>query len=541
MARMTKDGKTATVPPEKVAAAQARGWTVLPDSGETEGADMSVGEPAAKPTNPVADAAKAFATGASRWATLGLDDEASGVMTGLLEAVSPTSLSDEGDDVLTRLEKGYRQGKTDRRALVDDMSKRSPTAYNTGAGAGAGLAAALTPATAGARVLAAGVAGPGFADIDLGKREAPAAAARSVGAGLVGGAVVDKAAAVAAPAISKAVTAATEKLQALQPAAREAAIDALDAIVKAGGPKAAALKKIDDVVKGAASKAADKMRPATPAPPAAPAPPAPPVDNSFAEAMAQDAMARRLGGLVDEPMPAMPPRNPRTPADQIPAARNPRTPADQIPKAPPADPLDELVAARVPAATAPAAAASESASTVIPVVTKNSSAGNIAQAVEATAVQLGTTDLATIANALKLPTTLVSDPLKNAVKRFAFREAVKASAGKAAPATDDVGVALQELAAEGKQAAGGMTDEAMSAINQARREVPRSLLPGDRPMAQVAGANQGAEMRAAYQALTPEQRVQWIQYLRGQGYPDEKIRTMLGVTQRDWRAQSFNR
>ena len=535
MARMTKDGKTATVPPEKVAAAQARGWTVLPDSGETEGADMSVGEPAAKPTNPVADAGKAFATGASRWATLGMDDEASGVMTGLLEAVSPTSLSDEGDDVLTRLEKGYRQGKTDRRALVDDMSKRSPTAYNTGAGAGAGLAAALTPATAGARTLAAGIAGPGLADVDLGRREAPAEAARSVATGLVGGAVFDKATSVAAPAILKAVTAATEKLQTLQPAARAAAIDALDAIVKAGGPKAAALKKIDDVVKGAASKAVDKLRPATPAPPAAPAPPAPPVDNSFAEAMAQDAMARRLGGLVDEPMPTMPPRSPRTPADQIPAARNPRTPADQIPKAPSADPLDELVTARMPPA-------SEPMSTVVPVVTKNSSAGNIAQAVEATAVQLGTTDLATIANALKLPTTLVADPLKNAVSRFAFREAVKASAGKAAPMADDAAAVLKEIAAEGRPSTPGvLPDEAMAAINQAKREVPRSLLPGDRPMAQVAGANQGAEMRAAYEALSPEQRVAWIATLRRQGLDDEKIRTMLGITKAKWRQTSFNR
>jgi hypothetical protein len=462
-----------------------------------------------------------------------MDDEASGVMTGLLEAFSPTSLSDEGDDVLTRLEKGYRQGKQDRRALVDDLSKRSPQAYNTGAGAGAGLAAALTPATAGARVLAAGIAGPGIADIDLGRRDAPAAAARSVGAGVVGGAVVDKAASVIAPAVSKAVTAATEKLQALQPGAREAAIDALDAIVKAGGPKAAMLKKVDDVVKSAASTGLGKLR--TPPPPAAPAPapPAPPVDNSFAEAMAADTLSKRLGGLIDEPMPTMAPLNPRTPAEQIPKVLSPRTPADQIPKAA-ADPIDEIVTARM-------APASEPTSAVIPVVTKNSSAGNIAQAVEATAIKLGTTDLATIANALKLPTTLVSDPLKNAVGRFAFREAVKGAAGKVAGAADDVeGAALRELAAESKTA-GGMTDEAMAAINQAKREVPRSLLPGDRPMAQVAGANQGAEMRAAYAALTPEQRVQWIQYLRGQGFPDEKIRTMLGVTMRDWRAQSFNR
>lgn len=534
MARMTKDGKTATVPPERVAAAQARGWTLLPESGETEGSDMSVGEPAAsaKPAEPIADAAKAFATGASRWATLGMDDEASGVMTGLLEAFSPTSLSDEGDDVLTRLEKGYRQGKTDRRVLVDDLSKRSPTAYNTGAGAGAGLAAALTPATAGARTLAAGIAGPGLADVDLGRREAPAEAARSVATGLVGGAVFDKATSVAAPAISKAVTAATEKLQGLQPAAREAALDALDAIVKAGGPKAAALKKIDDVVKGAASKAVNKMRPATPAPPTPPAPPAPPVDNSFAQAMADDALARRLGGLVDEPMPTMPPRNPRTPADQIPAPRNARTPADQIPKA--ADPIDELVIARMPPA-------SEPASTVVPVVTKNSSAGNIAQAVEAKAVELGTTDLATIANALKLPTTLVSDPLRNAVQRFAFREAVKASAGKAAPVADDAAAVLKEIAAEGRPTPGVLPDEAMAAINQAKREVPRSLLPGDRPMAQVAGANQGAEMRAAYNALDEAQRVAWIANLRRQGLDDEKIRTMLGITKAKWRQTSFNR
>lgn len=245
-----------------------------------------------------------------------------------------------------------------------------------------------------------------------------------------------------------------------------------------------------------------------------------PLDPAVARALAEESKKPNpLASLLDEPMPTMP-------------ARNPRTPADQIPKA--ADPIDELVTARMPAA-------SEPMSTIVPVVTKNSSAGNIAQAVEAKAVELGTTDLATIANALKLPTSLVTAPLKNAVGRFAFREAVKANAGKTAGAADDVeGAALRELAAESK-AAGGMTDEAMSAINQARREVPRSLLPGDRPMAQVAGANQGAEMRAAYAALTPEQRVQWIQYLRGQGFADEKIRTMLGVTMRDWRAQSFNR
>jgi hypothetical protein len=447
-----------------------------------------------------------------------------------MEAVSPTSTSDEGDDVLTRLQKGYRQGKADRRATVDKAYEASPNAYRAGAVAGGVGAAALAPELAAGGELAV-LSGLGLSDADLTSPEAIKAAALSLAGSELVGAAANKASPVVSAAFSRLSDSAKEaakKIASLSPESRSKALDALTALVKKGPTKV-----VTDAAKDKAAAALQSLKPKPPAAPPAPPPAPPPVDNSFAEAMAEQTLAKRLGGLVDEPMPTMAPLNPRTPAEQIPKVLSPRTPADQIPKAA-TDPIDELVTARMPAA-------SEPASTIIPVVTKNSSAGNIAQAVEATAIQLGTTDLATIANALKLPTTLVSDPLKNAVGRFAFREAVKGAAGKVAGAAGDVeGAALRELAAESKQA-GGMTDEAMSAINQAKREVPRSLLPGDRPMAQVAGANQGAEMRAAYAALTPEQRVQWIQYLRGQGFADEKIRTMLGVTMRDWRAQSFNR
>lgn len=515
MARMTKDGKQATVPPEKVPAAQARGWMLVPEGGEMESGDENdpneneVGEPPddERPSPTMSDNAKAFATGASRWGSLGLDDTMSGLIAGGLEAISPTSLSDEGDDVLTRLQKGYSQGKADRRALVDEMSDRAPTAYNAGAVAGAALPVVLVrkvpeglPRMLAGRA-ASTVGAVGISDADPLSMEGAEAAAK----GWVFDAALGKMVPIAGAALSRVAEPIKRAAAAAAEKGRGRVADALDALVKAGGsPAEAAKKKAADLAK----EASKRVRGAPP-PPAEPVPPA-----------------------------SAPPAEAAPPVDE--GAFRPGLPTAKAP----ADPLEELVTARMPTeapATTPTPAASEPMSTIVPVVTKNSSAGNIAQAVEATAVQLGTTDLATIANALKLPTSLVTDPLKNAVGRFAFREAVKANAGKAAGAADDVGVALQELAAEGKQAAGGMTDEAMSAINQARREVPRSLLPGDRPMSQVAGANQGAEMRAAYQALTPEQRVQWIQYLRGQGLTDEKIRTLVGVTQRDWRAQSFNR
>lgn len=512
-----KDGVRALVDADKLDAALAKSWVVVP---EGEGEEPAPAEkPARRPSPTMTDNAKAFATGASRWGTLGFDDTIGGLIAGGLEAISPTSLSDEGDDVLTRLQKGYAAGKTDRRTLVDEMSERAPAAYNAGAVTGAAVPMALLrkvpeglPRMLAGR--AASTAGAvGISDADPLSAEGAEAAAK----GWVFDAALGKMVPIAGAALSRvaepvkrAVTTAAEK-------GRGRVADALDALVSAGGSPAEVVKKKAADLAKEASKRVRGAAPAEPVPPAE-APPAAPVDDSFAQAMADDALARRLGGLVDEPMPTMPPRNPRTPADQIPKA---------------ADPIDDLVTARMPEpAAAPVAA---------PAVTKNSSAGQIAQAVEAKALELGTTDLATIANALKLPTTLVSDPLRNAVQRFAFREAVKASAGKAAPAADDAAAVLKEIAAEGRPTPGVLPDEAMAAINQARREVPRSLLPGDRPMAQVAGANQGAEMRAAYQALTPEQRVQWIQYLRGQGIPDEKIRTMLGVTQRDWRAQSFNR
>jgi len=528
--RMTKDGKNASVPADKVEEMLRRNWSPVPEGeSESEHEEPTSEEPARPRLSPTAsDNAKAFATGASRWGSLGFDDTLSGLLTAGLEAASPTSLSDEGDDVLTRLQKGYAAGKQDRRNLVTEMSERAPTAYNAGAVTGAALPVVLVrKVPEGLPRLLAGraastVGAVGISDADPMSQEGLEAAAK----GWVFDAALGKMVPVAGAALSRVAEPVKRAAAAAVEKSRGKVADALDALVKAGGSPVAALKqKGVEAAKSASARVRGAPAPGEPVPPGA-APPvetAPPVDDSFAAAMADDALARRLGGFADEPMPTMPPRNPRTPADQI-----PKPPA-------PADALDELATARM----APASQAlPEQMTSVVPVVTKNSSAGNIAKAVEAKAIELGTTDLATIANALKLPTNLVSDPLKNAVSRFAFREAVKgATKAPVVPATAPRGDALAEMASEGQQ----MPMEALAAIRQAKIETPRSLLPGDRPMAQVAGANQGAEMRAAFAALKPEQRPQWIETLRQQGFSDEKIRTMIGMTKAEWRRTSFNR
>ena len=509
-----KDGVRALVDADKLDAALAKSWSVVP---EGEGEDPEpIARPEPRPSPTASDNAKAFATGASRWGSLGFDDTMSGLMAGGLEAVSPTSLSDEGDDFLTRLQKGYSQGKADRRALVDEMSDRAPTAYNAGAVTGALLPMALVrkvpeglPRMLAGRT-ASTVGAVGISDADPLSMDGAEAAAK----GWVFDAALGKMVPIAGAALSRvsepikrAATAAAEK-------SRGKVADVLDALVKAGGsPAEAAKKKAADLAK----EASKRVRGAPPSPPESAPPPAemaPPVDEG----------AFRTG---------------------LPSA-----------KGSPADPLEDLVTARMPEpATAPAPAASqalpEQMTSIVPVVTRNSSAGNIAKAVEAKAIELGTTDLATIANALKLPTTVVADPLKNAVSRFAFREAVKGAGSKAPAVVDEMGMALDDLAKEAR-APGAVTqplDEASKRIIREAGSTTKNTNPvalddvGGRAPKVVAAVGQQEKWRGIYDSLkSPEQRAAFIQQLRNEsGLTDDTIRQRLKLTMAEWRRTSFTR
>lgn len=520
--RMTKDGKVAAVPADKVEEMLRRNWTPIPEGESESEPEESPGEP--PPDGTAFDAIQ----GGTRGVTLGLND----VVAGLGAAAG--DLYQSTVDGRPRNPNAFAEGRDLERQRDAASKERSPNAYGRAQLAGAVATAPLiaakpvqlaTRAASGAPVAVGAVADAaapalarygraaagsalsalGFGDVDK-IEDVPATMAKGAALGVGGEALSSLVGSgMASGEIGVALEAAKARLSTLAPSARAAAADALEAIAKAGGPTALAKKKFDEVIAAAAARGAEKVRGATPSP----SPPAPPT-----------------------PAPAPSPMKPLMDEGGfrpgLPEAAAPKTPV-------PADALDDLATARM----APASQAMpEQMTSVVPVVTKNSSAGNIAKAVEAKAIELGTTDLATIANALKLPTGLVSDPLKNAVSRFAFREAVKgATKAPVVPAAAPRGDALAEMAGEGQQ----MPMEALAAIRQAKIETPRSLLPGDRPMAQVAAANQGAEMAAAYERLSEPMRKQWIRKLQEQGYSDEKIQQMLGITAKKWRQTSLNR
>jgi hypothetical protein len=501
--------------------------------GET-GEDDGEGEDSAESDGTMFDAIQ----GGTRGVTLGLND----VVAGLGAAAG--DLYQSTVDSRPRNPNAYAEGVAGERERDAASRERSPNAYGRAQLAGLLATAPLLAAkpvqvaaraASGAPVAATAIADAaapalarysraagsgalsalGFGDVDK-PEDVPVEAAKGAVLGAGGEALSSLVRTGAASGdLGAALEAAKARLSTLAPSARAAAADALEAVAKAGGATPLIKKKFDEIVARAAAAGADKVRGAQPAAPKKTAP-------TF-ERAATDPLDEMMAAGTSTKAPPAPPVAPLAP-----------TPKPAPPPAP-ADALDELATARM----APASQAlPEQMTSVVPVVTKNSSAGNIAKAVEAKAIELGTTDLATIANALKLPTGLVSDPLKNAVSRFAFREAVKgASKAPVVPAAAPRGDALAEMASEGQQ----MPMEALAAIRQAKIETPRSLLPGDRPMAQVAAANQGAEMAAAYQALSPEQRPVWVNMLRQQGYDDEKIRLMLGITKKNWRQTSMNR
>lgn len=517
--------------------------------GESEGSDDGEGELTPAPSKAGETAFDAI-QGGTRGVTLGLND----VVAGLGAAAG--DLFQSTVDGRPRNPDAYREGVEEERKRDAASQERSPRAFKRAELAGVVATAPLVAAkpvqlaarsASGAPIALGAVAdaaapaltrygraaatgaltGLGLGDVDN-LEDVPGAAATGAALGLGGEALSTAVRSGMATGIGPSDLVRTgslkgaDALKALIGKADDAPIVRGALALPTGGASEAALLSARGAEKALRRIGTEVVPPPPPAPVFAPTATAP-VDDAMAAGL-PTAKPNPLAALVDEPMPTMPARNPRTPLDQIPKAA----------PAPAADPLDDLVTARTPAASQ---ALPEQMTSVVPVVTRNSSAGNIAKAVEAKAIELGTTDLATIANALKLPTTLVSDPLKNAVSRFAFREAVKGAGTKAPAVVDDVGAALDDIAKDGQQ----MPMEALAAIRQAKIETPRSLLPGDRPMAQVAAANQGAEMAAAYQALQPTQRPGFISFLRSQGYSDEKIRTMLGITMKRWRQESFNR
>jgi hypothetical protein len=78
------------------------------------------------------------------------------------------------------------------------------------------------------------------------------------------------------------------------------------------------------------------------------------------------------------------------------------------------------------------------------------------------------------------------------------------------------------------------------AAKEAARAMPTLAPDEGRAAAQVAAANQGAELRAAYDAMPAQQRAGFVNALL-QTMPPDMVRKRLGLTAAEWRRFSFDR
>jgi len=532
-----KAGKRGSIPEANLAAAIAKGWSVVkaappmadhPGGPAAHGA-KEVNEPAgpeepeskaptapSSPTKTLADAGRGFTTGFSRWGSVGLDDTLSGLLTGGLEVASPTTASDEGDDALTRMQKGYTVGRDTRRRKVDRDYEASPKAYDAGAVTGVISTLPLAPEGVAARRALAGAGGIALSDVDPLSVEGAARGALGVVGGEVANKVLSKAAPVVGPVIAKQLARIGGVKDVGQAAARKSA-DALKWLLSKADESPAARDLVGGLSGGTTNLLTGGARTA-------------------------EKVLRAAGGKA--------PTAPVVAAEEATVA-----PVAQLTKTELAKLLEELktvppprVTPSAPAAPVAAPAAAPMAAPAAPIPAAGVQAGEtLEQAIQRVAVEMGTKDLATISQALKLPTTRVQGSLMEMLRQFKFRDAVeKAAAAKAGgnAAAARVG-ALDELGAEGAAVARGADDllppEAMAAIRRAKTDTPKALGHLDRPGNQVAAANQGAQMKAAYNALTPSQRVQYIRQLKADGLADDLIRRRLGLTKAEWTSQSFTR
>jgi hypothetical protein len=150
--------------------------------------------------------------------------------------------------------------------------------------------------------------------------------------------------------------------------------------------------------------------------------------------------------------------------------------------------------------------------------------------IQEAAVRLGTTDLATIANDLKIPTTRIEGNLEGLMRQFRFRDAV----AKASPTPS------QKLA----EAAPDMPADMGSVIRRAK-ETARSPIDNvsGRNIKQVSAVKQQETWRATYDNLkTPEARLAFMRQIKQEtGLPDDTIRRRLKLSKVEWKARAFDR
>jgi hypothetical protein len=150
--------------------------------------------------------------------------------------------------------------------------------------------------------------------------------------------------------------------------------------------------------------------------------------------------------------------------------------------------------------------------------------------IQEAAVRLGTTDLATIANDLKIPTTRIEGNLENLMRQFRFRDAV----AKASPTPS------QKLA---EKAATEM-DPGYGSVLRRAKETAQSPIDNvsGRNIKQVSAVKQQETWRATYDRLPQNQRLLFMRQIKQEtGLPDDVIRRRLKLTKKEWDRFSMER
>jgi hypothetical protein len=502
-----------------------------------------------------AEGAEDALTTFGKYGSLGLDDNLAGLAgaAGSLYGMARDEATGFGvnENPRAALATAYREGRDERRAATDAAAERSPIGSAQGALAGTGLQVLTAPASFAGQVATGVVGGVGASDADTPED--------AVVPALVGGALGTAGKSV--PAVGRLLTrvkgAGSSLLRMAQPAATAGA----DAV--AGGLEALATKAdaASPIVRGGLALAtggsseaglagakgvSSLLRKVT-----AKAPTGSLVPEMGADDLGP--MLQRLRGGADEsveavasPVPAMGKedfaalladmKGGAPLADDAAAAVDdvaspllrPAAPAP-APEAPasvlrpkPIEP--EVITTAGPVAKSPSPGASQPGGIYMPPLQ-----GMDAKIQEA-AVRLGTTDLATIANDLKIPTTRIEGNLANLMRQFRFRDAV----AKASPTPS------QKLA---EKAAPDMPADMGSVIRRAK-ETARSPIDNvsGRNIKQVAAVKQQETWRATYDNLSPDQRSLFLKQIKQEtGLPDDTIRQRLKLTKAEWRRLSFDR
>jgi hypothetical protein len=320
----------------------------LAGQGESEGDDEGEGEFTPAPSK-AGETAFDSIQGGTRGVTLGLND----VVAGLGAATG--DLYQSTVDGRPRNPTAYAEGVAEERARDAASKERSPNAYGRSQLAGVVATAPLiaakpvqlaTRAASGAPVAVGAVADAaapalarygraagssalsalGFSDVDK-LEDVPSTALGGAALGVGGEALATAVKSGMSTGIGPSdlgKTAALKSADALKwliDKADDAPILRGALGIPSGGSSEAVLLSARGAEKMLRRVGTEVVPPPPPAPVFAPTPTAP-VDDAMAAGL-PTAKANPLAALVDEPMPAMPPRNPRTPADQSPRVAPP--------------------------------------------------------------------------------------------------------------------------------------------------------------------------------------------------------------------------